>query len=303
MLGSELAECASRYAFLLGLRAVEARLGDEATPLPEGADEQPPNTMEVVRTCVGKASKPVDDANATKGPMGGISDPHGGPALVAVPTARNSVVTSPTLNRRASIAGDYIAAVTLGIQKDEKGDKTKEKLAAARSAVEVVQYVEETAELCTHLTLTAGYVALSLIALCASKSAGGEDAAMRLVRSFPALGASIDAEGTADDVDFELLPLVVVARGSVATLAALFGDWLCWLGEHWVSVDSGRLVMQRAGMTLLALKATYMFTQWVALAISEAGLVLANSLPSSTNGTALIGNGTALFNLAAVANP
>ena len=100
-----------------------------------------------------------------------------------------------------------------------------------------------------------------------------------------------------------MLPLVVVARGSVATLAALFGDWLCWLGEHWVGVDSGRLVMQRAGMTLLAMKLCYIWQHWSAFAVSEMGLVLANSLPSSPNGTALIGNGTAIFNLTAVAKP
>ena len=46
---------------------------------------------------------------------------------------------------------------------------------------------------------------------------------MRLVRSFPALGANIDAEGTAGDVDFALLPLVVLADTPPAAFGTISG--------------------------------------------------------------------------------
>ena len=51
------------------------------------------------------------------------------------------------------------------------------------------------------------------------------------------------------------------------------------------------------------MKLCYILQHWTAFAVSEVGLALANSLPSSPNGTGLIGNGTALFNLTVVANP
>jgi len=86
----------------------------------------------------------------------------------------------------------------------------------------------------------------------------------------------------------------------VATLAAVLGDWLCWRGEHWVGVDSGRLVMQRAGFARGAMHLTYVFAQFVSLCNCEFGLVVASALPQATNATALAeipGNGTALFNV------
>jgi len=332
VLGSELAECASRYAFLLGLRAVEERLANqEKAPTQVIGVHNSPNTVGVLRACEGNSTRPSDnektkqigekDTAAQK--LGGFSKPDSGqpaassgfagpqssPPLAAAPaqrahqsapTARNSIVSSPTLNRRASAVGEFVAAVTLGIEKHEARDATQEKLAAAKSTVEVVQYVEEQAEINSHLTLTAGYLALSVIALCASKTGGGEDAAMRLARSFPALGANVDAESTAADTDFAQLPLVVLARGGVATLAAVLGDWLCWRGEHWVGVDSGRLVMQRAGFARAAMTLAYVFAQFGSLCACECGLVVASALPQATNATALAeipGNGTALFNV------
>ena len=185
------------------------------------------------------------------------------------------------------MAGSFVAAVALGIKKE---DATEDRIAAAKSLVEVVQFVEQTAELATHLTLNAGYFTLSLIALATA----GDDtvAALRLARSFPALGANVGPETTADDVEFALLPLIVLARGALATFAAIFGDWLCWKGEHWAGVDSGRLVMAKTGMALLAARVTYMATQVATFSSSEGGLVLAGLVQPGGNSTFVSFNAT-----------
>jgi hypothetical protein len=289
---SEVAEVGSRLLMLLGVAAMEAKIAaPAATPAPEQVVELAPAKLESPEAPA--ALEPLPLAREAT-PQGGGSAPPIPPqptpsvvgnvrGLLDVPVQPNTAAlvesqsVGKTLRRNSMLVGSFVVSHGMGVK--EKA-VTRDLLERVIRTTEIVQYVEQQSELAAHCALCAGHFWVGLLAW-ALDNHGNPGGAVSILEAFPALGANyhIDqATGEAVHAEFGAVPWISLGRGVLGITLALVGDFVCFLAEERVHVDSARLVFLKAGCETRGKRLLYLFAQLGGLGACAFGITVSRQI-------------------------